>query len=344
MEKWIVTGISGCGRIELLNELSEYAKTIDKEIVAHDVGGIIHDESERSGVGFSDQYILNRDQNLLRAIRVMAVKEINIHILKQPNIDIHFIGIHAIFRWKHRMIPGVSYADLRDIEPDGFLNVVNDVQKILETNKRNPKWEVDAVPDYVETQEWMNEEKFITELLAEVLGKPIFLIARQHNLPNLANLFFTNYKKIYLSYPISAIKDENPKLLDRIQGPILEELERHFVVFNPLAIGDMSLTYDESLAIPGTKLSKKAKELIKTRTIERDYKFIDQSDAVVVIYMTDKLSSGVISEVNYAHRNQKPVFMVLPSSFRSPFIEDIADSIHENVEDLISYLVKWAHQ
>jgi hypothetical protein len=31
------------------------------------------------------------------------------------------------------------------------------------------------------------------------------------------------------------------------------------------------------------------------RTIERDYRFIDQSDVVVVLYMTEKVSPGVLA-------------------------------------------------
>jgi hypothetical protein len=44
---------------------------------------------------------------------------------------------------------------------------------------------------------------------------------------------------VYLSYPITEIREENPELLEKIQGPILQRLEKLFVVFNPLSIQDM---------------------------------------------------------------------------------------------------------
>ena len=50
-------------------------------------------------------------------------------------------------------------------------------------------------------------------------------------------------------------------------------------------------------------------KIIKSRTVHRDYQFIDQSDAIVVFYLTDKLSPGVMGEIVYAHRNQKPIFI-----------------------------------
>ena len=85
------------------------------------------------------------------------------------------------------------------------------------------------------------------------------------------------------------------------------------------------------------QFDSKAKEIIKARTIERDFQFIDQSDAVVVLYMTEKLSPGVLSEIAYAHRTGKPVFMVFPFK-SSPFIEDITTVIYKTPQELMDML------
>ena len=139
-----------------------------------------------------------------------------------------------------------------------------------------------------------------------------------------------------MSYPITAIKESDPELLKRIQGEILSELEESFVVFNPLSIKDMSLTYDaNSTTLSGSiaEISDTAKKIIKSRTVERDYRFIDQSDATVVIYPTDKLSPGVLSEINYSFNNQKPVFIYFDGP-RSPFIEANATYLTNDLQDL----------
>jgi nucleoside 2-deoxyribosyltransferase/adenylate kinase len=344
MQIWIVTGVSGCGRIELIRGLSDYAKTIDKTIVVHDVADLIQEECAKHRIDFSHQRILDLDRNTLRLLRVAALKETKARIDKQLNADVHFIGVHAMFLWKNRLIPGISYSDIIDIKPDGFLNVVDDVNRVLSVNKANPKWDKLTVPSIKNTMQWMQAEEFVTELFADVQDKPLFLVARQHNLPNLADLFFTGKKKIYLSYPITAVRDENPGLLEQIQGPILADLEKNFVVFNPLTIKDMTLTYQQAqkeLPELTEQLTQEAMEIIKTRTVERDFQFIDQSDAIVVFYMTDKVSSGVLSEINYAHRNQKPVFMVYPAT-RSPFIEDTATYIGDKIEPLMARLDEFA--
>jgi nucleoside 2-deoxyribosyltransferase len=145
---------------------------------------------------------------------------------------------------------------------------------------------------------------------------------------------------ICLSYPITAVRDSEPELLKQIQGPVLEQLEKMFIVFNPLTIKDMTLlSEDIKEDIPELlkELSPLAKELIKSRTIERDYRFIDQLDAVVVFYMTEKTSPGVLSEIYYAHKNQKPVYMVFPF-LKSPFLEDAITYIEQDIDKMMDIL------
>jgi len=346
MSVTVVTGVSGSGRVELLEELSRY---IQEErgmpVVAHDVGRVIAEECQRLRIPITDQRILNADRSLLQALRASALCNVQREIQENPEA-LHLVGVHATFRWKSRLIPGVSYADLIALSPSSFVNAVRNVAEVVGTNQDNPKWANTGAPDLRDTQEWMVEEEFATEVLADVLGRPMYIVAREHNVENLAKLLVGGNKRIYLSYPITAVRKENPKLLDQVQGPILRELEKLFVVFNPLAIKDMSLTYENAEDIyPHLKgqLTPEAKELIKARTIDRDYQFIDQSDAVVVYYLTEKLSPGVMGEINYAHRTQKPVFMCFPKG-RSPFLEDATDTIESDLQVFMRRLEEFSRQ
>jgi adenylate kinase len=341
MQKWIVTGVSGSERIELLNEL---AVKIGKKVVVHDVGNLMKEEAKKYRIPITDERVLDMDSSQLRLLRATALKEVRLAISKYPDDLVHLIGVHATFRWKGRLLPGMSYQDVLEIQPDGFINIVRDVKAIMERNEKNPKWDSDTLPNLQETQEWMMMEEFATEILAEVVNRPIYLISRTHNLGNLSELFLSKKKKIYLSYPITPIQKDEPQLLEKIQGPILNELEKLFIVFNPLTIKDMALTYVGTTdPIPEyvEQLTDKAIEIIKTRTIERDFQFIDQSDAVVVIYPTEKVSPGVLAEIYYAHRNQKPVFMFFPGK-KSPFIEDATTQIDTSLEALMERLTKFA--
>jgi len=340
MQKWIVTGISGSGRIELLQELKTYAEQIGKNVMVHDVGAMIEEECRKQRIKYSDKRVLNLDRNLLKVLRTSALKEVLLRIAKMTDTDIHFIGVHATFRWKSRIIPGMSFQDVLEIKPDGLLNIIGDIQTICKINCNNPKWDEKTLPNPQETQYWMMEEEFVTEVIGEVINSQMYLVARRHNIQNLSDLFFSAKKKIYLSYPITAIREEHPELLEQIQNKMLKDLEELFVVFDPLTIkdiGDMDRQFNGALPVSLKEFDSKAKEIIKARTIERDFQFIDQSDAVVVLYITEKLSPGVIAEIAYAHRTAKPVFMVFPFKL-SPFIEDMTTSIYKTFEELIERL------
>jgi nucleoside 2-deoxyribosyltransferase len=80
-------------------------------------------------------------------------------------------------------------------------------------------------------------------------------------------------------------------------------------------------------------------ERIKTRTISRDYQFIRQSDFVVVIYPTDKLSPGVLSEMNFASRYNKPVYAVYTHA-RSIFFENLCEQIFDSPEEMERFLIE----
>jgi len=349
VKKWLVTGVSGSERINVLNEVKAEAEKRGISMMIHDLGEIIKRQAERHQMQVVDERFLDIDKRELRLLCTSALQTVEMDMLRHPEIEHHFIAVHATFRWKGRLIQGISYADVLALKPDALINVVNDVQSIFEINRRNPKWDDSTVPTTQETLDWMLEEEFVTGILAEVMNVPVFIIARRHTTHNLADLFFTNKKRIYLSYPITAVEDEQPEMLEQIQGPILAELEKLFVVFNPLTIEDLSLA-EKGAMISGddlpqniSQINDRAIDQIKKRTVERDYQFIDQSDAVVVFYMTEKLSPGVISEVLYAHRNQKPVFMVF-SGKRSPFLEVPTTEIHNTLEALMESVTRFAQK
>lgn len=346
MEKWIATGISGSGRIEKLIEISQECEKRGFKALVSDVGTMIKDECQKHRIPYTDQTILDIDRPQLSLLRSSALKECILKEVTHNDANIHFIGIHATFRWKKRLIPGMSFRDILAIKPNGFINMVDNLETIMRVNHENPKWVQGALPNHEITQEWLKEEEFATEVLAEVIGVPIYLVAKNHNTSNLTDLFVSGKKKVYLSYPITAVREESPELLENIQINILPQLEEMFVVFDPLAIEDMKLTYEgttEDLPELATEnITTRAKDLIKARTIERDFQFIDQADAVVVFYMTDKLSPGVMAEINYAHRNQKPIFLAFPHS-KSPFMEDVAHVIKPSIDELMPALKEFAN-
>lgn len=349
MKKWIITGISGSGRVEFLEEIKNNLLQKGFAVRTHDLGSIIRTVCKDQKIEFDDEKILDIDAATLRLARALAIQQIETEILKDKETKLHLIGVHLTFKWKGRLISGFSLKEIISLNPDGFINVVDNVLDISKSININPKWQNVPKPDVEEIQYWLMEEEFITNLLGEMINSPVFLVARKHNIDNISDLFLTNKKKIYLSYPITAIKDSKPELLKEIQGKILNRLQENFIVFNPLSIEDMALTYikksEDLIEYPKLfeQLNSDAIEIIKTRTVHRDYQFIDQSDAVVVFYLTDKLSPGVMGEMYYAHRNQKPVFVAFQGS-KSPFLTNISYVIEDKPEDLYQHLDSFSNK
>ena len=112
-----------------------------------------------------------------------------------------------------------------------------------------------------------------------------------------------------------------------------------FFVFNPLDIKDKTHVTTRLDDVEGL-LTDESIKLIDSRTVERDYRFIAQSDAVVVIYPTDKLSPGVFAEMRYAYSHQIPVLMLFLEKI-SPFLDEIAE-IYQKEEEFFEALTKLA--
>lgn len=343
---WIATGISGSGRIELLDKVKNAATASNQSVVTHDVGQMLREDFTRNGIPFVDSRILDADPALLRMARASVIKSIKIEVLKSPKETCHLISVHGTLRWRQRLIPGLSYQDLVILEPSGFLTIVDEAKRVWDKNHLNPKWDKQSVPNLQATQEWMVEEEFVTELFAEVFHRiPAYLVAKNHTPENLLDLFLSKKKKLYLSFPITAIQESHPEIIKEIQGPILERLQETFVVFNPWWIEDMPLANKkDNSEFPEllNELTFDTIQNIKNRTIERDFQFIDQADGMVCFYPTDKVSPGVLAEIYYAHRMQKPVFMVFSEKI-SPFLEDAVTKFESKPDTLLKYLEKeWA--
>jgi len=337
---WAVTGVSGSGRIELLNDLQVFAAEKGKKVKVYDVGKAIEQKARENNINFVLSRILNLDRTTLSLLRALAIQSINHEMSLDQESDMVFIGMHALFLWKERLIPGVSYSDLLSVELDGIITVVDDVITIQKANAKNPKWAEIGLPSPVSLQRWMMEEELLSDVFASIKGVQMYVLSKSQKVDNLYRFFFEKKKRVYLSYPITAIR-EDPETLKTIQTVYKSKLEDLFYVFNPLDIMDKTHVSKKVNEVEGF-LEKECVSLIDARTIERDYRFISQSDAVVVVYPTNKLSPGVSAEMNYAYAHQIPVFMFFPGDV-SPFLSEIA-RIYRDEEAFFAALESFSMQ
>ena len=351
--KIICTGISCSGRKELMTNFKILCMKQKLNIGFFNVGDVMHRAAAESRVHFTDK-VLDSDPAVLSLARRTAFYEI---ARRAESYEHAIIGLHACFRWRGSLVEGFSFKDIEILLPDLLINVVDNITDISGRMKESAQW---SGMDNTTLNVWLDEEEFLTRQIAHFTEKPHYTVARQHDLENFYELLFSPKPKFYLSYPITLLR-ETPDEIKKIRE-IGEKLSRSFIVFelsrdrwrgsvpaatmgeivfDPLTIKDMALvTAGGDGSVPAATMGEMDDgviEQIKTRTISRDYQFVHQSDFVVVIYPTDKLSPGVLSEMNYATRHNKPVYAVYTGA-RSIFFENLCDRIFDTLEELADFL------
>ncbi len=331
--KIIVTGISNSGRREFMEDFERLCRRKGADISFFDIGTVMKQTGKESGIDFTDLKVLDSDATVLSLARRTAFYKISLEAQKTEH---SCVGIHACFRWRGILLEGLAYREVLEFPADIFLNVVDHIQDVIARFQANPQW---SWMQKDEVGVWMDEEEFITEQLAKLCNKPFYVVAREQPVEDVYDLCFGDKKKFYLSYPITVLED-TPEELDRIRSSV-DRLRKTFICFDPLYIKDMSLVRELEKTDQETRIAdidSRMIEQIKMRTVDRDYQFIRQSDFVVVMYPTEKLSPGVLSEMNFAYRYNKPVYAYFPHA-RSPFFETLCDRIFDRVEDLEEFLI-----
>ncbi len=335
--KIICTGISCSGRKEFMADFATFCAQKGLNIGFFNVGDFMRQIGAESNVDFTEK-VLDSDPAVLSLARRIAFYEI-----AQLAADYKHavIGLHGCFRWRGSLLEGFSFKDIEIIQPDILINVVDNIADISERMEGTVQW---SGMGHATLNVWLDEEEFLTRQLAQLIEKPYYTVAKQHDLENFYELLFSPRKPIfYLSYPITLLRDTREEI-EKIRE-MGEKLSHSFIVFDPLSIKDMALVTRakvdgaDTLNLPPTmsEMDDDVIEQIKTRTISRDYQFIHQSDFVVVIYPTDKLSPGVLSEMNYASRHNKPVY-ALYNETRSIFFENLCEKIFDTFEELENFL------
>lgn len=344
--KVFCTGTSGCGKNEYISDFLKYLEDKEEEIRIFDVGQKIFEKAEELGIGITQEKVLDTPIQTLNALRAAVFEEIKSEV---QSIENYIIASHACFRWKQMLIPSFDFYYLNELQPDIYITLIDDI-KFAKARLDNTKQWKNKI-NVKELLIWREEEIFITSLMADYQKKPHYILAKKQPPETLYKFIFKpELKKVYLSYPITHIKDDKG-LMKKIED-FYSTLRENFVVFNPLTISDMELIYaveanDDKksfvLDVDGTKCEFNSKEIkdaikdIKSQVVSRDYKLIDQSDMIVVYYPTDLMSPGVLSEMVYASNNNKYVYSIFTERV-SPFFEKPCDKIFKSGDEFFKFI------
>lgn len=312
----VITGVSGTHKLESIQRVAGELRGKGHNVILLDAWEAIQAAAKHMGRSVKKETILDlKDLDSLRAVAFSEISE-SVRNFKNSESSHALVATHACFRWNKYLRRGFDLHYLQKIDPDVYVNLVDDITQVVGRLNSDTQWKERLTESEIIT--WRDEETFLTEMIAEVQNKRFYLLARAEPVETLVNLISEpKMKKIYLSYPITAILQQDPKLLEEVEA-FGNELRTKYVVFNPLSIKDLVGNADKN--------SENLKSL-RENTVWRDFKLINQSDMVVVYYPSEYNSPGVNQEINYGFSNGKKVHLFYPHAL-SPFWDERVSITH----------------
>ncbi|MDH5770638.1 MAG: AAA family ATPase [Candidatus Bathyarchaeota archaeon] len=338
----VCTGISGSGASEYLSNVLKV-----REIKIFDVGETMFEIAEKQGMPIKKTKILDKPDTELAPLRAAAFEKI---LGEAQNFEDSIIRTHTCFRWKKHLRKAFDFHYLKELNPDKFVTIIDSVASIKRRLEQNPQWK--GRLSIKEILIWQNEETFLTELMADYQQKKFYIMPNKILVNSFLKLLFDEkIPRIYTSYPISNVTERDKWI--KKKDLMCDKLRRFSIVFDPLDVEDMELFIEAKKAsdigrdifttnIGGspaeinTNEVSEAKDEIFSHTVARDFKLIDQSDMVVVLYPESVRSQGVANEIIYASAS-KDVYLVTPLS-EDPFTEYNITQRFKSVDDLLKYL------
>ena len=270
------------------------------------------------------------------------------------------LAMHAVYYRRSSLFSVLDWNKLVEFQPEIFVTLIDDVNSLKERIEGNP----DAGQvKYISLKDilwWREVEFLVTQDIARNISDkciPHYLIALDQAPTIIYQLMFeSNKKKVYASYPVTSAKRDAELFSET--SKFLKRLKKHFIVFDPMAIGE-KLLHDaliENLKTPHPEpyirvKGRKKKEMeyrvndilpiigdINGQIVSRDQRLVKQSD--VVIAYRPALSPGAQHELRCAKNTGRvETFIVHPAGDpQSPFISELADETYPTVDRLLEML------
>ena len=302
------TGISGAGRTAYLQEAQAFCESLGHTCRVLDVGHLLDEAVEEFQIGETATDLLDGNDTVLHLHRASALRSLDRQI-EDATEEIVLVSTHACFMRKSRLMLGFDMNMIKRrfaSRIDVFATIIHDCHDTWIELQSRPEWRDHL--NLAEVAIWRDFETTLTKMLADYEAKPFYLLARNDPAEGLARLASASpAPSIYLSYPITAIMNENPQLLDVAKSLADRLRQAGFVVFNPLSIKDLPGTRTavggETTVEP--EMESAARPYLESQVVSRDLQLIDQADVVVVYYPTDKVSPGVFTEMSRARDTGK---------------------------------------
>lgn len=349
----VVTGQVGLDKKEFLQQVVDIAKANGREVLLFNVGDLMYAEAPDIVPG----RILDLSRQRLTTLRRSVFKDIL--RVAATGVDL-IVNTHATFRWKHGLFPAYDHAQMRELDADLYITVVDNVDAVHERLER----EHDLRHTLKDILVWREEEIVVTEAMADAIAGygQAYVLSRSNPRINALALYRLMFepkrKKVYPSFPMTHVMN-SPAILAEIEH-FRDSLAEHFITFDPADVDEKELMGLASEAlrcgeetfireVNGSSITMNANEIcgiardIDGQIYARDFKLIDQSDMVVSYIPTmpdgrPALSSGVERELHHAFEGTRETYVVWrPDCEPSPFVTETATRIFPSLVELFVY-------
>lgn len=350
----VVTGMVGLNKKSYLEEVCRYAQLQGRSVELRSVGDMMYAEAPDVPPG----KILDISLKRLASLRRSVFKDIILRARQVPNL---IVNTHATFRWRHGLFPAVDFDQMRQLNADMYICLVDGVvamhRRLVDQHAVEH-----SLKDLIV---WREEEIISTEMLCKGINDkvPFYCLSLGSDEPTVDTFyrlaFERNRKRAYLSFPMTAVA-RLQSVMDEI-GQFRKRMKDLFICFDP---GDLEESHLPAIARQAREQGLKTAEFtagceraildveevlqierdINNQIYARDFLLIDQADMIIsfVPAMPDgraAISSGVERELQHAHEAAKEVYVIWTAQQApSVFVTQTANKVFPSVEDAMRHL------
>ena len=349
----VVTGVVGIDKKEYLADVVEYAAKRGKKILQCNVGDMMYAEAPDIPRG----KILDISLHRLHSLRRSVIKDI---IAKTRESDHVIVNTHATFRWRHGLFPAFDFFQMRQLDPDLFICMIDGAEPLHIRLNREHQIQHTLKDILV----WREEELLATQMMQQGTNEDAqyYCLSRGFGAGTIETFYQLAFepkrKKAYLSFPMTHVAGL-PAVQDIIDK-FRMAMKTLFVSFDP---GDLEEGYlpfmakeakargEQTIQVQALGITTKLnvdevlqiEPDINSQIYARDFALIDQADMIVSLVpeLPDGmpgLSSGVERELQHAHDTGKQVYVIwLPKKAPSPFVTQTANKCFFSTNEALDY-------
>jgi adenylate kinase len=350
----VVTGMVGLSKKCYLEEVCRIAGREGREITLRNVGDMMYAEAPDIPPG----KILDIPLKRLHLLRRSVFKDILIEARRAPDL---IVSTHATFRWRHGLFPAVDFDQMRQLNADMYVCLIDGVAamhlRLLQEHAVEH-----SLKDLIV---WREEEIISTEMLCKGINDkvPFYCLARgsrEGTEETFYRLVFQRQlKRAYLSFPMTAVA--RIEAVTKETGEFRRRMKESFICFDPGDLEEASLPLlarqarDQGLDAIEVPVGDRPVRLeveevlqierdINNQIYARDFLLIDQADMIVsfVPALPDgraAISSGVERELQHAHEAAKEVYVIWTAKQNpSIFVTQTASEVFSSVDEAVRVL------